>query len=117
MKDRLRLYFRILTTPSSWRRCYETGIVWDFTLNYLLDEPEFSTCGDNSSSSVILLNGVRIWINEDAGYYSYGIQLMGDGVNPSRKTQYRLHDIIQHHKEQGWILPASQEITVSKEPT
>lgn len=100
MMSRLNDMIRVIRNPRCWDRLGKTDVEWDFVLNGLIDKykpslPPYT----RSFNHTIMLGEILIWTANFP--YSYGspYALSGaDKVLPTRKTVFRLYDMVELHK-------------------
>lgn len=105
-KIKASLVVRILINPSCWIRNYRTDKEWDSLLNTLLDYGEIDLTRQKHGLFWCSINNHCVWIKNFPN--AFGNLYNPDGYPrklsglPSRKTAFRLHDIIEDIQIKKW---------------
>lgn len=97
-KEELKLFIRVLFSPSCWIRNTRCCPIWDYQLRKELQNPVFT----DADRYTIKLNGVCLW-SGNFPYASYSLHPpIGYESLPSRRTVFLIHDAIARHNCEGF---------------
>jgi hypothetical protein len=100
MLYKIKVWYRIIRTPSCWSRLYGTSEVLSARINLYLDSGESP---ENITSYECTLGNLTLWIENWPYAYGYLSTLNEPGgvkLLPDRETVFRLRDSVKYAVEQ-----------------